>query len=188
MPSRISWLSMVKAVNYILFSHHLNTELYFFRVNRNILRSLSSPKKNMCVLLGSWHRALFQILMVKEDSSILWGRSTFSHFVYYGHRGNNLKITFPQVPQQSICITQTRKEFINEKLFQDNQIHFENNILAQGTSVGLMTRRGTHCLGHDPQRATNCVGRSRNSRQQPWLWGHRSDTEKNKAQKYDFFL
>lgn len=55
---------------------------------------------------------------------------------------------------------------MNVKLFQANQISLENNILAQGASVGLMTSQGTHCLGHD-QRATKRAGGSRNSRQQP---------------------
>lgn len=61
------------------------------------------------------------------------------------------------MPQQRIYISQTRKEFMNVKLFQANQIYLENNILVQGASVGLMTRRGTHCLGHD-QRATKRAG------------------------------
>jgi len=46
------------------------------------------------------------------------------------------------------------EEFNNAKLFQANQMHLKNKILAQGTSVGLMTRKGTDRPGHSQRPFT----------------------------------
>lgn len=102
---------------------------------------------------------------MKEVSFVLWRRRPFPHVAYHGHRENCWKTTFSQVPQQSSCPSQTKKEFINANLFQANQMPLKKNILAQGTSVGLMTKRGTHSPGHS-QRPLTAQG-SRNPRWQP---------------------
>lgn len=105
---------------------------------------------NTCVFLGRLQKALLQPWWRKKIPLNWEERGQMAHLLSFGcdHRGTNLKIIFSQVPQQSTGISPTRKEFINAKLFLADQIHLKSNTLAQGTSVGLMTRGGTHCPGH----------------------------------------
>ena len=75
------------------------------------------------------------LYVVKEALSsfgLLWSQAKrFEH------------LSFSQVPQQSTCPFQRRKEFINADPFQSNPVPLKMNTLAQGTCVGLMSKRHT---------------------------------------------
>lgn len=109
-------------------------------------------------------------LMVKEVSFVLWERRTFCHCAC-DHKGNYMKIIFSQVPQRNICVPQRGKEFTNAKFFQAHQMHLKTNILAQGTPVGWMTRRGM-ARGHYPWSMI------RKPQTTGLLWGYWSGSEK----------
>lgn len=74
---------------------------------------------------------------------------------------NNLEAT-----QGNISIFQTRKRFINAKLFQVNQMHWRSNIWAQGTTGDEGPRRGTYLPRAQPEAIDLAQGLG-NPRKQP---------------------
>ena len=88
--------------------------------------------------------------MMKEDSFVLWERRSFWHLACCGHRGNNLKITF--LTCYSETLPRQGKSSLSETL--PGQSNTQSNIQARGTSVGLMTGRGTHCPRHNQRPLT----------------------------------
>lgn len=94
-----------------------------------------SLKGVMC--LGNRHKTFLLMLAVKAGF-VFWGRTSVPW---------HMKIKCCQKTQEDICISQTRKGFINVKLFWANQMHLKSNILARDTRGDQGPRWEAQCPG-----------------------------------------
>lgn len=115
----------------------------------------------MCVIFGSLHKTLLHTLMMRKIPSCS-EKGGLCHLSCCDRRENDLKINSPPVPQQSICISQTRKEIINAKLFQANQIHVKNKHPGTRHFCGINDQE-RHTLPMAWPEAINLAEESRNS-------------------------